>query len=575
MTRRRWLLLAGLLLVGWIIAAGFLLLRAAGDLQEGRDLAEVARADLDPASLADGGAIDDLGVAADKFRSARRTTGHPLLAPMRVLPVVGRQLRAVRTLAAAAEDVAEVAATAATDAVEVLGRPPTAGPARVAQVRDLTALVERVATELDGVDLGSGEALVGPLARARADLADELTEARQSVDDAAAGARAALTLLEGPRRYLLVAANNAEMRAGSGMWLSGGVLTTADGNLRLDDVRPLYEVADPPDGAVPIADRDLRDRWGAIWNPSNDWRALMVSPRLPASAALAMDMWEAAGEEPVDGVLVVDPISLAALVRGTNATDPGGNPLNADEIPEVLLHRQYLTFDAEDDERREALGFVARLAFGALDAGGWDPAELAAELAEVVRGRHLLAWSRNPVEQEGWVAAGMAGDLGADSLALSVLNRGANKLDYFLDTEAELTTERDGDGTAVTVRARFANEAPSGLPRYIGGPPGLPGLDWAAGTYVGLVTLNVPGAASDLEVDGDPETFGAGVDGPTRVTGVELLLPAGEVREVVFRFRLPGTTGSLTVEPSARLPGISWRHRASSWQDNAPRVAKW
>lgn len=92
-------------------------------------------------------------------------------------------------------------------------------------------------------------------------LAGELGDARVSLAKARAGARTALALVTGPRRYLVVAANNAEMRAGSGMWLQGGALTTGDGALDLESMRSLHLDVDPPDGAV-VPTGDLADRWG-------------------------------------------------------------------------------------------------------------------------------------------------------------------------------------------------------------------------------------------------------------------------------------------------------------------------
>lgn len=85
------------------------------------------------------------------------------------------------------------------------------------------------------------------------------------------------------------------------------------------------------------------------------------------------------------------------------------------------------------------------------------------------------------VEQRGWRAAGLDGDLDDDSLLVSVLNRGGNELDWFLTTGARLSTARVGSDTEVTVRLTFRNTTPSGLPRYVTGPP--TGRRWAPGTY--------------------------------------------------------------------------------------------
>ena len=47
------------------------------------------------------------------------------------------------------------------------------------------------------------------------------------------------TILQGPQTYLVLAANNAEMRAGSGAFLDVGVATTSDGSVDLERLRAL------------------------------------------------------------------------------------------------------------------------------------------------------------------------------------------------------------------------------------------------------------------------------------------------------------------------------------------------
>lgn len=577
MTRRRWWLLAATVVLAWAVVSALLLVRAAGALRDGRDAAHAARDGLDAAALAKGSALPELRRARDRFASAHDATGNPVLLPLKVLPVVGRQLRSVHALAGAAHEVSDAAVDAAARAHTVLEDPKGGGPARVEEVRSLHDAVAVASKRVRAVDdLGPRVGLVGPLADARNELADQLADARQTLVDAEAGSAAGLRLLEGPRRYLVVAANNAEMRAGSGMWLTGGLLRTAGGRLDLGEVAPLYEQADPPNGAAAIADADLAARWDALWHPSWDWRGLMVSPRMPASAALGLEMWKAAGREPIDGVLVVDPVALAAVVRATGPVDVGGRTITADEVVPLLLHEQYLQFGSEPADkavRREALGAIASAAFAALDRGGWSPTTLAGELAKVVGGRHLLAWSADPVEQRGWEAAGLDGDLGPDSVLVSVLNRGGNKLDWFLRSDAQLTTRPVGGSTEVTVRLRLRNTTPGRLPKYVAGPPF--GESWPYGRYVGMVTFDVPGDATDVRIEGVPEPVVAGPDGAAQVVATMLALDPGAERELVVTFRRSGRHGAVVVEPSARFPGITWQYGAERWEDSRRRTAKW
>ena len=60
-----------------------------------------------------------------------------------------------------------------------------------------------------------------------------------------------------------------------------------------------------------------------------------------------------------------------------------------------------------------------------------------------------------------------------------------------------------------------------------------------------------------------------------QVVAAELRLLAGQSRMVTVTFRLPGASGRIAVEPSARVPGITWQHAEKSWQDSVRRMANW
>ncbi|HYD11103.1 MAG TPA: DUF4012 domain-containing protein [Acidimicrobiales bacterium] len=576
---RRLLLVAALLVAVWAGYVAVVVAGAASDLRAGRDAASAAREQLGAEEVADGAPLADLREAAARFGDADDAVSSPLLAPLKILPVLGRQLRSVDALASAASGVADTGVDAIERAQVVFDDPAGGGEARLAQVVALQGIVTDVAERLVAIDdLGPVQGLVGPLADARNELAADLLDARRSLEDARIGADAVVSLVAGPRRYLVVAANNAEMRAGSGMWLQGGVLETNRGELRLGDMRPLHLDVDPPDDAVTLTG-DFASRWGFL-NPQREWRNLMASPRFPQSAELATRMWQAATGETVDGVLAVDAIGLQALIEATGPVTVGDREIGADEVPQELLHDQYLRFGVlggadsqENAERRETLAAIATAAVDRVDAGGWETSTMLRSLSEAVRGRHLLGWTPDPVEQAGWEAAGMAGELRPDSLLVSVLNRGGNKLDWFLDVDASLQVVDGRDGWDVVVEITLANRTPAGEPRYVAGP--YPGLDLSPGEYRGILAVNVPRDASGARFDDVPSLAVAGSDGPTRVVGFQLDLPAGETVTRVLRFTLPQHAGAMRVEPSARVPGITWRYGAEEWEDSESRVANW
>ena len=377
--------------------------------------------------------------------------------------------------------------------------------------------------------------------------------------------------MTGDSRYLVAAANNSEMRAGSGMFLQLGVLETGGGALRLADVRTVTQYDIPP-GSVPL-EGDLAARWGGL-HPNDEWRQLMLSPRFDVQAPLAARMWEAGGRPPVDGVLVLDPVAFSGLLQATGPVDVDGRSVGAGSVVRDLLYDQYIRYSEEDRRRRrEDLGGLARAAFDALDRGGWSVADLVRGLQPVVDGRHVLAWSARPEEQADWAAAGVDGALGPDSLLVALSSRTGNKLDYFQRVTSDLALATTGEETVVTLRVTLHNTVPTGQPPYVSGDN--EGTGAGEGGYLGIFTVNVPGAARNVRIDGVEDLAVAGPDGPTQVVAFRLLVRRDETRELVVRFELPGAAGDLRVEPSARVPAIEWTAAGRKWTDSGPRLVSW
>jgi hypothetical protein len=561
--RRRWWL-GGLALAGtWLAACVVLMAGAAADVRAGTAAIRRAQAGLELVDLATGRPAAEVGEAKIRFEQAQRRVTSPVLLPVRLVPVIGRQLESVIALVGAATEVSDTVLTTTRQAQRLLEVQPTSGPSRVELVHALGTLSGDAGRRVAAVDLGPGIGLFDRLAHERDKLSTELTRLQERLDQASAGAAAVAGMLTGHHRYLVFAANNAEMRAGAGMLLSVGELEVDDGELRLGEMLAVTNVP-VPKGAVEL-EGDLADRWGWL-APNVEWRNLMTSPRFDEAAPLAARMWVAAGHRPVDGVVALDPVALRSLLRATGPVTVEGRRVGAENVVDLLLHGQYVRFDDRSD-RKEELGQIARATVEALDARHPSLPSLARSLHEAASGRHLLVWSREPVQQAGWRALGVDGALGPDSLLLSVVNRAANKLDQFLEVSADMSFAPQGRDTEVTVRVTLRNATPNGEPRYVAG--GDPASGVPAGVYLGILSVNVPGASFGLRVDGRQDFAVAGEDGPTQVVGFQLRLDQGQTRTEVVRFTLPGGHGAVRVEPSARVPAIAWTGPAGAWPDGA------
>ncbi|MGH9048251.1 MAG: DUF4012 domain-containing protein [Acidimicrobiia bacterium] len=571
--KRRLLLGAGVAFLLWLIASAFLLIDAKRGIDAGVAQLEAARDRLSPGDLVSGKGRASLELAEDDFDRAAANADSPLLTPIKLVPFVGQQVRSVEAQTEAAADVVAIGEQAMREAEKTFEENPQTGPARVALMETVARIAADAEERMRAVELGPDFFLVGPVGDARGEFAARLKEVETALAESEAIATGFAEFLRGPSRYLMLAANNAEMRAGSGMWLSAGVLTVQDGDFTLSEMVPTGDLT-LPEGAVPVTG-EFAERWG-WFGPTRDLRNTAATPRFDVTAPLAAQMWQAATGESVDGVLVVDPLALRALLAAEGPVDAQGVTLDADDVLSYIFLDQYrMASDVGVDQaaRRDQLGAVARAAVDAFETGEWDPPVLVDELAPAGRGRHVLAWSSEPVEQEAWEAAGTAGELTDDSLLVSLMNTAANKLDQFLTVEATIDTSTGGRGTEVTVRLHLANDAPVGEPAYVLGP--FPGTGLAEGDYRGILAVDVPGAAADLRIEGGQGQVAAGPDGPARVIATTVELSRGERREVTVTFRLPDGVDGLRVEPSAREPAIRWRAGDQRWVDDHAERVEW
>jgi hypothetical protein len=545
--------------------AAALLLSAAGEARTAKQELEAARDRFTADELIEGEGLAALAQAQARFARAESRVGALPLAPVRVLPIIGRQVRSLHSLTGAGADILSVAVDAAGEVEDL--REGQADPGeRVAAVERLHATVVRSGAQLQSVSLGPDEALLGPLADARSTLAEELDEALGSLERAEAVTGALVDVLDGSR-FLVLAANNAEMQNGWGMPLSAGVLEVVDGDLNLERMEPTSDLLLPRD-AVPLTG-DLAAAWGFL-RPTEDLRNIAVTASFDEAAPVAARMWEALGRGPVDGVLVLDPLALQAILRSTGPVDAGG-VVGADEVVPLVLHDAYVMQALDPsgvDTRRERQSEIAVAAVAAATAPGTDLVDLARNLGEAAENRHVMLWSSDPGQQAAWIAAGVDGALEESSLLIGAANRAGNKVDWFLDMGADLRTAAVPGGTEVTVEIDLVNRTPDGEPQYVAGPFGDgDGPLLAAGDWRGFLTAHIPGAATDVRID-DLVVVVDGRSGPTRIVSAVTLVPKGETRTHVVRFTMPPGASVLTVEPSARVNPISWVAGSEAWRDD-------
>lgn len=572
---RRWKIVAALVavVVIWGIAVIVEVVTAYDRIHQGQAEVQAAKGKLSADQVLTGAPVGDLRAAADSFSAAHSLLSSPLLWPVDVLPVAGRQLRSVQDLSGAAQQVAGAGLTAVQRSQSLLRLPHTAGPERVVVLRRLAALASATHLTLSRVDLGPDQGLIGPIAHERNTFVGDLTQVRTTLARTSAAAAEAADLLQGPATYLLLAANNAEMRSGSGAFLEAGIVTTSDGQFHLANMVPTANLALPP-GTVPVGG-DLEARWGFLL-PGVDWRNLGLTPQFEVNAPLAARMWQADTGQRVDGVLAIDVQSLQEILGVTGpVTTSSGEVVSAANVVQFLLHDQYVgeNYGNESGQRVDQLSTLASATLNALENRPYSLRSMVNALSAASAGRHVLVWSADPHAQAVWSKVGIAGQLTSSSLMATVINRGGNKLDPYLAVTSSLQLRSNGDVTDGHLTLTMTNHTPPGQSQFIAGP--YPGLNTRYGEYVGIATVNLPGYVRHVSTPSARSVVTSGPEGPTLLVGTSIDIPAGATQTVSYRFVLPEAHGTITVLPSARIPAVSWHANSTYFDDAKSHTVSW
>lgn len=545
---RRIALTVGALIVlaGGAVVLSLWAIRA--DLQ--RAESNLERISLETASAGDG--IEALATPVlDPIHRADQRANGAILGAVAGFPVLGDQVEGLRALTGRLDALADVAE----DQLDLLDAAFEAASTPEGTVALADTLLEALVTLEDAVatspPVESGK-LVGPLHDASVDLDDALDEASVELAELRGHVSTGRDVLVGPTNILVLAANNAEQRAGMGMPLSAGIVTIDRGEFTTSDFVATETLTDHTEGRADYPD-ELQPIFEEIWDYGREWRTVASTPNFPVVGSVFEELADIVGLGDVDAVISVDGIALEGLLQATGPIEVEGQDVRSDNVVDLLLRDNYLTFAGSGElnrERRELQGEIASTIFSALTDREVDPLELAAELADSAEGRHLLAWSDDRDLQTLWESLGADGDLASDSLMISVQNATGSKRDYYLDPTMSIQALGDHRYRAT---ATLPNPVVSPTAEVVEGtnplvPPGF---------HRAYVTFTLPGAASDVDVVGG-RLSRQGTDGPTDLVAVWLRVPVGGTGTAGIEFDLPASLRVVEILPSARIRPVTY-----------------
>lgn len=588
--RRRVLLACAVLLAAALLVGGWLAVRvwqAAGAV---RDLQAAASGAAGEAAALDVTALQGrLPAVQDAAARAAGAADDPVWRLAQHLPLVGDDLAAVAAVSRAADALAHDAAPDLLAAVAEVAGGPAPGGAGGATARavapgwvDLAPVVaaapaaERaadVAQDLrDELAVIGTDGLVGPVAGP----VGQLRSALDGAQDALATVRSLAPVLpallgeDGPRTYLLLSRNPAELRAQGGIVGAVTVLQVRDGAVGLVGQRGTVELPELAAPALPLGD----DEQALYGDRLGRWvQDVGLTPDFPRAAELAAAFWQQSTGQAVDGVLATDPVVVADLLAATGRTvQADGTEVGGDGLLRVLLRDAYLAYG--DPRSGDAFyAQVAGAAFAVLRDSVAEPA--AARAAASVAGRavgerRVALWSARPGEQSRIGASALGGAFltadaptpaGSVGQAVGVFldDATAGKLDFDLATTVTVTMT--GCGTArpeALVELALDYRPPPDVATY---PAQVLG-DGGSGLPAGWLATNVSfysardGVVGEVRRDGVLLGGQSGRIGRREVAVVTSRLAPGAAERYAVTVPAPGGALSVWTTPTLDGPGV-------------------
>ena len=387
--------------------------------------------------------------------------------------------------------------------------------------------------------------LIGPVARAKASLAEALTKAAglsETLDDALVVAPSMLGA-DGPRNYLVLFQNNAELRSAGGIPGAFALVHAEDGLLQL--VRQAstadFSAKDGPALAVPAADT-------AVFGDgmSSYIQDVTMTPDFALSARLATAMWERTFGGTVDGVIAVDPVALSYLLGATGPVKlADGSELSENNAVTSLLVDVYHRY-ADQASQDAYFADAAASSFTAVTAGAADPRALVTALSRAGDENRISIWSDDDAVQSVLAGTTLAGLdaaqklMGPEAYGVYLNDATGFKMGPYLDVAMAVGSKPRSDGRSdvtveVTLTSTAAADAATSYPLLVAGT-GFYGVP--PGQIATHVSVFAPVGAFDsgVERDGERVAYAQENADDRLVNSIGVTLSPGEKAVLVFHY---------------------------------------
>lgn len=495
------LMLAFVTYLGYLAVSAFVMVKEAKDAvssaQQLQSSVDMSQGTVNKALMMR--SLDDL---SDHINGVYRQMKSPGWAVLEYVPYYGKDVKAVRDTVAVANDIADNVMPQLRNAVNVIDFNAVSlknGTVNLSGVQNAATNLEiadvamnKANTDMQAVEGGH----IGKLSEIVEQAKRISNIGEETIDGYSRFADVAPSILNldsssQARNYLILAQNNAELRATGGMPGSWGVLTVRQGHIQLQGFVPDTTIAAQDQSVVSLTDEErglFSDMMGRIAQDVN------LTPDFPRAGEAAKALWERTHDgQQIDGVIGVDVVALQDMLKNVGAvTMSDGTVLDGSNITQVLLHDVYARSD-DSNWQNEFFSQTVRAVFDRVIGSG-NLVRLVMGVGSSAQGRHISFWSSHSAEQnridDTAISGGLNDTPAKPAVGVYLNDLGQSKMDWYLKRSVSTKLDHENeDGSKVyqvkvTLTSTMSADEVASTPQYVLG-------DLANGMQAGQIGVNV------------------------------------------------------------------------------------
>lgn len=398
---------------------------------------------------------EQVNTFSDHVSKAYEQTSSPLWQLASVVPYVGDDISAVRTMVAAMENISSQALPQLLQAADNIDLNNVHVENGTIEISGLEASQRPLQIADDTIDKATREVKTVKAVKTPhiAQIADALKTAEtycEKLDSMVHSLNSIVQVLpsmlgteshanDAPRNYLILAQTNAEARPSGGLPGSLGLVTVQGGHVSL---QPFVSDSEIQNADEPVVDLTAEERLLFTDKLGKDIRDVNFTPDFPRTGEIVSAMWNRQYGVAVDGVIAIDPLFLQNMLAVTGGVAmPDGSTLDGANTAQTLLHDVYARMAPQETD--EYFAVAAQAAFDHIMQNAGNFKSYVKALSMSVEQGHVVVWSAHEDEQNLIADSAISGKLITEGakpqVGVYISDETESKMDWYL--HREVTTE--------------------------------------------------------------------------------------------------------------------------------------